>query len=329
VASGVLVACCCGWPATAFGQGPSSDAERADKSFQEGEALFAEKRFAEACPKFAESRKLDPLALGTLLNLARCHEEEGKTATAFDEYNELAARAAEKHQTERVDVARRRAAGLEAKLSRIVLDVQGPVYGEAVKIDGVAIGQASWTSALPLDPGDHVVEATAGQHKPWSGTLHVAVGPSRASFVVPPLEDEAGAAPRPAAATTLTEPPSEQVASGNGRRTLGFVLLGAGAVGLGVGTFFGLRSLSLKSDVDAACPVDRKHCSPAAPAAYDDASSAATLSTIAFGAGLVAAGVGAYFVLAAPRRSSSTATRVIPSVASRGDGGGLSVLGEF
>ena len=49
----------------------------AESLFREGKRLSGEHKFAEACPKFAESYKLDP-GLGTLLNLAICHEVGGQ-----------------------------------------------------------------------------------------------------------------------------------------------------------------------------------------------------------------------------------------------------------
>lgn len=80
----------CAWSAPV--QAQTSNAALAESLFREGKRLSGERKFADACPKFAESYKLDP-GLGTLLNLAICHESEGKPATAWAEFSETSSRA--------------------------------------------------------------------------------------------------------------------------------------------------------------------------------------------------------------------------------------------
>lgn len=90
-------------PAAAFAQ--ETGAAVAEALFRTGRALMAAGDAARACPKFAESNRLDP-KLGTLLNLALCHETVGLKASAWAEYNEAATIAGRAGQSERERVAR-------------------------------------------------------------------------------------------------------------------------------------------------------------------------------------------------------------------------------
>src|SRR4051812_48456348 len=85
----VLGAVLCCAPLVARAATPA-DKAAAESLFASALALLSEKKFSEACPKLEESQRLDP-ASGTLLNLAWCHEMEGKTATAWAEYKKLLA----------------------------------------------------------------------------------------------------------------------------------------------------------------------------------------------------------------------------------------------
>src|SRR5579863_10294220 len=79
--------------------------------FDEARDLVVQKKFAEACPKFAESLRLDR-GLGTMLWLADCFENNGQTASAWVQFKEAAAAAALANDP-REKVARRRVAALE------------------------------------------------------------------------------------------------------------------------------------------------------------------------------------------------------------------------
>ncbi len=116
---GLVVAFCAAGLAlsgTAFAQ---SNAARAEALFQEGKTLLASKAFTEACPKLAESQRLDP-ADGTLMALAYCHEGEGKLAAAWTEYSLVAGRP--DGRADRVQHAKARMAHIELQLPVAELD---------------------------------------------------------------------------------------------------------------------------------------------------------------------------------------------------------------
>ena len=92
----------------------------AERLFREGQKLLEERRYGEACPKFEAAYKKDQ-QLGTLLNLAYCHKEQGATWLAWVEFKEAEVKATELKRNDRRDFARQRMAelekSLEAKLS--------------------------------------------------------------------------------------------------------------------------------------------------------------------------------------------------------------------
>ena len=101
-----------------FAQTSAQDRATAEALFQEAKKLKAAEEYDAACPKFAASQKLDP-ALGTLLNLADCHEQQGLTASAWAEFLEAATLARRAGQAERAKVAKERATALEGRLTRL------------------------------------------------------------------------------------------------------------------------------------------------------------------------------------------------------------------
>jgi len=153
--------------------GPTSaradDASRADAAFNDGRRLLASGQTAAACAKFEESQRLDP-ATGTLLNLAACHEQLGKLATAFAEFRAAEVAATRDRRPDRIAFAQKRAAQLAPRLS--VLEVVVPaavrVPNLTVFLDGVAQVLGSQGFESPVDPGGHQVEATAPGFLPFA-----------------------------------------------------------------------------------------------------------------------------------------------------------------
>ncbi len=321
----------------------------ADTLFREGRKLMDAKNYAEACPKLEESLRLEP-APGTLLALASCHQQQGRVASAWGEFNQSLATARRDGRADRESFARDRIAELEPLLPKVTIEVppDARVPDLQVTRNGVAITQTSWGVALPSDPGTVVVSATANGHKPWTFTAKVEQKQTL-KVTVPVLETTPAAAPvvpppaasaaNPAPSAQKTEPPAttnEAPPSGHDYRVPAYVVGGLGVVAIGVGSYFGVSALSKMSDSNNACPVvnGTRQCTQAGVDASNTAQTNARVADITIGVGLAAVvtGVVLYFVstpsqesgASLPPASAALRLRLTPSVEPRGGGATLS-----
>lgn len=318
---------CLALPALAQG----SNKVAAEALFEEGRKLMAASKPAEACPKFAESNRLDPAA-GTLLNLGACYEAAGRLASAWATYKEAGSLAQSTGRAEFVATAKKRADKLAPKLIRLTVDATDQP-GLVVKRDGAAVERAELGVAIPVDAGEHVVTASAPGKKTFSATVTAKDEGSTLSVKVPMLEvDPTAAAPPPpvSAAPPAPPPPTASAApppparesGGSGQRTAGWVAGGVGVVGLVAGSVFAMSARSkYDASKDLCRPDDPNKCTPAGVDARDTARSRGNLATALFAVGVIGVGAGAALVLTAP--SEKTSVRVSPTVA------GLVVDGSF
>jgi hypothetical protein len=185
LAIGLVVAL--GWSTTLRAQ--PADAALAETLYQQGKSLMDQKKYDDACLKFAESHRLEP-ATGTLLNLASCNEARGKLATAWAEYNDAVTAARRDNREDRVQFARERIAAIEPKLARVTVSVPAEAEAEGleVRLDGVVLRKAAWGVPAPTDSGKHTLEAMAPHKQPWSQTLQLADGEQK-TLQIPVLVD--------------------------------------------------------------------------------------------------------------------------------------------
>src|SRR5689334_3318487 len=146
----------------AIAEPTAADKSLATQLFKEGRNLVDQGHVPEGCRKLEESQRLDPGG-GTLLNVALCHEKEGRTATAWAEFTEALGLAKKDDRPQRIELAQSHITAIEPTLSHLVIQV--PATSDLpdleIKRDGSVIRRAAWGTAMPVDPGEHMIEAAA------------------------------------------------------------------------------------------------------------------------------------------------------------------------
>jgi hypothetical protein len=284
----------------------------AEALFREARKLLDAGQHREACEKLEASRRLDPAA-GTLLNLARCREKLGQTATAWATYHEAIRVAKSAGQADREKAARERIAALEPSLPKLTIVVSSESRSNKVQLrrDGVGLPPEIYGLTVPVDPGEHVIDATASGRKPWSTKVNVAERAS-AIITVPELEPlaspERGETPTARQEAKPVEVSDSQGSTWNTGKTFAVVLGVVGVAGLAVGTVEWLQFNQKKEDAERVCP--RTGCfetQRAEATTYrneaDSARTIAIASGVIGGASLVGAAV--LWFTSGPRATSS------------------------
>ena len=225
-------------------------------------------------------------------------------------------------------IAERQLADVDKRLPRLTVRLAPAAPPDTiVSRDGTALGRVSLGVALPANPGKHRVVASA-KGRADAGfdvvlvegagqVLDVAPGePVWEPVVMPLVGPEAGG--------------TSVASSWSGRKTLAVTLAGVGVAGLAVGSVFGLEAISQKNASHADGHCNASGCDGTGTSLRNQAISDATVSTIAFGAGLAAVAAGVIVWLTAPSaapRAGSTGLTVVPAIGA-GSAGAV-VLGAW
>lgn len=324
----------------------ANDAAAAEQLYDEAKRLIASGHYADACPKLEQSEKLDA-GLGTQFHLADCWQHVGRTASAWALFREVASQARASGQSSRARVAKDRADALEPFLSKLVIapGVASTIPGLVIRRDGTEVPRESWGSPVPVDPGNHEVSASAPDKQAWQSSVDVEGQGKVATIDVPLLADVAPPEPPPPVAAVAAPPPplpqpqpqataaappppstnlrrdvgvtsampmsEEPVLQNRGgtQRAVGWVLVGAGLVGLGVGSYFGVRWMQDRETASNHCP--NGACDSIGIANNDDADRQVRYVAAGGGGGLAALIIGTVLVATAP------SPRLVPATAAR------------
>jgi len=309
---------------SAFAQA-DSDRATARGLGQDGQRALDAKDFKTAEDDY---RRADSLvhAPTLLLGLARALAGQGKFVEAQETYKriiregvspgapEAFARAIDDAKRE-VDAVAPHIAGMTIKVTAASGASPGDVK---VTLDDAPVSAASLGIKRFVDPGAHVVRASATGFKtaelkvnvPDGGTVDAPLTlEAESSGAAPPVPAPvpAGGAPAPA--------PADASTSSGGHSVLPWVAFGVGGAGLALGVITGAVAMGKHSDLAKAC--SGGSCPPSEYGTLDSYHSMSLVSTVGFVVAGVGAAAGVTLLLLEPKTDSAppaTGLRVTPVV---------------
>jgi len=282
--------------------------------FQQADAEMAEGKFAEACPRFEEAKRLVMQHINTGIKLAECYVGLNRTASAWNELSRVRALALAQNKTDKVEIIDERLAQVMPKVPYLRVDVPPAVAsipGISIHRGDVELGAGQWGLALPVDPGTYTLRATAPGRKTWEEQVNVTLPqtPGDKSPVVVTIgelaiDESAMKAPAEAENLPVVPPPSTM----SGLRVTGIVGMSLGALGLSVGSILGGIAISRYSASNDGHCGENNHCDQAGFDLRKSAMSLGNASTAAMIAGgLVAATGVVLFAMSPAKREDSRA----------------------
>lgn len=301
---------------------PALAGSEADRLFTLGRRASDMGKYATACSLFRESYQLEP-AVGTLLNLGDCEEQQNHVAASLEYYQTALSRLSVTDDRlgplrTRIEAIERRSGQLEMRLG------EGAPRDAKVLVDGEAMPPEKLKTPLALFAGGHLVVVTAVGYRGSRQTVDLAAGEKKTIFLWPgPQLDAAELAFAGEDRIEVAE--AEQQRHARTMRIVGWSTVGAGAASLWVGSVTGLFAIDRESLRSENCNASNV-CNATGVEAAKSGSTLATVSTITLAAGAVAVGAGVYLLLSNPndgaRATPATVLRAAPTV------GGAAVMFE-
>lgn len=299
----------------AAAQQAPEDHTKADRLFEEATQLKAAGDTVRACAKYNEALSYNKSAIGTLLNVALCHEEAGRVATALELFTQARDLARENNRPEHLAAAEEHIAKNEAQVPHLAIAFAELLPSTKLVIDDKVYPITS-ASDIRVDPGTRHVVVTAPDRLPYDTSVEVKA-----------QEHKAIAIPMLGMPTTVVK---------RGRVTIGKIVTFSGVGIVGTGIVLGLVARS-RYNSQIGPLGSGKNCTdgpkPMCNAeGFQKTGNALTLGNVGTGvaiAGGVAIGIGAYLWFFAPKEKVPTEREVsiVPTIGP--DNAGITAVGRF
>ena len=292
----------------AFAQ--DADIAQARALGQQAQAAYDAVNYPESERLWAAAAKLYPAAPTLTLGLARAQNKNGKLVAAQESYNRIIREWSPQPSPppafkDALEAARAEMPLVAARVASVIITVDGPTT-PIVSIDGAPVSSAALGSKRPVDPGAHVVKASADGFKAVEQSFQVAEGGSAelklkleaATPAVVPV-----ALPPPQTTAPIASAPPPAASPSDGRKTAAIVAFGVGGAGLVLGAVTGVLAIGKHSDIKSAC--GGSTCPSSEASDISSYKTMGTLSTVGFVVAGAGAAAGVVLVLTAPKDSTS------------------------
>jgi hypothetical protein len=321
-------------PAVAWAQAPenSSAEELAAARFLFAEALRDEQaqRFLDALQKFQRVRAVRDTA-SIEYRIGSCYDGIGQAVPAYEAYRDaIVLGQGDARSADVVSAAAGRLQVLTRHVARLKLALPEVAPADAeVRVDDRVVVRAALRDAIALEPGPHVVTATASGATPFRSEMALTEG----AEVSLTISLEPRTTSRADAGGTVVVVPTVAVVPDAANRTGGWIGVAGGGALLVGSAVLALVQQNEISRLNEQCPAGACRASSNPGDLESTRSRALAEGAVAIAllvGGVVAAGIGAYFVFKADDRVSSPHARgtyIVPLVG--WEAGGLAVSGVF
>jgi hypothetical protein len=301
-------------------------ADKADALFKKGKKLLAEKRYADACSAFEQVDKLDP-GIGAKLNVARCYEEWGRLARAYQWYVEAHKMAVET-KDDRAAKIKERLEDVDGDVPRVTIRMPegaDPVAVTRLMLDGQPVVLSLLGEEQRVDPGPHVIEYTVNGEKKKKMAPVERGGSSEVMLDIPKAKktDKPDPGETPEKPGVVAPP-----VPGRNQRIIGISVASAGLVTMGIAGIVTLGARGTYNDaIGAHCMGTTTMCDPEGLTITRDARHTANIATVVTLLGGAALAGGIVLYVLAPAKSAGSSEHALYITPEVGTHSGTVVFG--
>jgi PEGA domain len=287
----------CAVPAMAHAQ-PKQKAE-AQRHYERGLSLVKAHTYGEAIAEFNQAYDLGQ-DFAVLYDIGQAYVAIDQPVFAVDAMRKYLEQGGKRIAQSKRNVVEAEISKQESRIATIV--VHASVAGAALRVDGADMGKAPATNDIRVSAGAHLIGVSADGYRSWEKRLELLGGEHKTVEASLELDQPTAArtSAMPVAAVPSPGAESSAVVATAPRplsmeRKLAYALGGVSVLALTLGSVYGARAISKRHDSDNFCP--QNQCSQAGVDLNNQAQSAARISDITLGVGLVSAAAAVYLWL--------------------------------